>query len=103
MRKLMIILGVVAILVVVTLVLIPTGLRILAQRRPEPRMPTITILADFPKLPSSGAGLSKEQKDEAIQTLVNHKVFTYLRNSSRSYRAGKFTSTGIFEVMPSKV
>ena len=103
MRKLVSILGVLAILAAAALVVLgPSGIRALAQgqRRSEPRMPTLTTLPDFPKLPLSGIGLSKEQKAEAIQTLVNHKVSTYPANSSRSYRPGKFTSTGIFGGFP---
>ena len=70
------------------------------QNSPEARMPTITTLPDFPKVPAFGAGLSKQQKDEARQTLVNHRLSTYPGTSSRSYRVGKFTSTGIFGGFP---
>lgn len=84
------------------LVLVLSGLRTWGpnQRRPKPRMPTITTLPAFPIIPRSGAGLSQQQRNEAIQTLVKHKVSTYPATSSRSYRVGKFTSTGIFGGFP---
>ena len=88
--------------VVALVVLVLNGIPFLAQNqyRPNARMATITTLPDFPKLPTSGLGLSQAQKDEARQTLVNHKVSTYPSTSARSYRAGKFTSTGIFGGFP---
>jgi len=70
------------------------------DRPPEARMPTITTLPDLPKIPTSGIGLSKAQRTEAIQTLVDHKVSTYPVASSRGHRVGKFTSTGIFGGFP---
>ncbi|MBI2947013.1 MAG: hypothetical protein HYY23_05165 [Verrucomicrobia bacterium] len=103
MRKLIITLVVGVILAAVAIaVFAPGAIRAWAkgQHRTAPRMPTLTTLPAFPKLPTSGWGLSKEQKNAAIQTLVNDKVATYPTNSSRSYRAGKFTSTGIFGGFP---
>jgi hypothetical protein len=66
------------------------------QDRPAAKMPTITILPKFPGFPIYGPLLSNEKKDELIQTLILNKVSTMPATSSRSYRAGKFTSTGIF-------
>jgi len=68
--------------------------------RPKAVMPTITTLPAFPKIPTSGVGLSRQERDAAVQTLVDHKVSTYPVTSSRSYRVGKFTSTGIFGGFP---
>ena len=76
------------------------GSRVLSPRRPKPRMPTITTLPKFPRIPTSGVGLSRQERDQAIQTLVNHKVSTYPAASSRGHRAGKFTSTGLFGGFP---
>jgi len=70
------------------------------RHRPTPRMPTITALPPFPRIPTSGVGLSRQQRDAAIQTLVNHKVSTYPLTSSRGCRVSKFTSTGIFGGFP---
>ncbi len=64
------------------------------------RTPTITVLPDLPKVPTSGFGLSAAEKDAVIQTLVNHKLSTYPAASSRGHRVGKFTSTGIFGGFP---
>ena len=68
--------------------------------RPAGRGPTITVLPEFPKIPTSGVGLSEAEKHEAIQTLVNHKLSTHPATSSRGHRIGKFTSTGIFDAFP---
>lgn len=76
------------------------GSWVMNQRRPTPRMPTITTLPEFPRVPTSGVGLSRQERDQAIQTLVNHKVSTYPATSSRGHRVGKFTSTGIFGGFP---
>ena len=40
------------------------GLRswVMNQRRPTPRMPTITTLPDFPRVPTSGVGLSRQER-----------------------------------------
>jgi len=76
------------------------GSWVMNQRRPTPRMPTITTLPDFPRVPTSGVGLSRRERDQAIQTLVNHKVSTCPATSSRGHRVAKFTSTGIFGGFP---
>ncbi len=83
-------------------VILLSGLSLWAQSRtrPVPRRPTITTLPEFPQLPTFGFGLSSERKDQVRQALVNHKVSTYPATSSRSHRAGKFTSTGIFGGFP---
>ncbi|RPI81569.1 MAG: hypothetical protein EHM41_20360, partial [Chloroflexi bacterium] len=67
------------------------------QDRPAAKMPTITTLPEFPGIPLYATLLSDGKKDELILTLINNKVFTMPSTSSRSYRAGKFTSTGIFD------
>jgi hypothetical protein len=44
--------------------------------------------------------LSKQEREAAIQLLLNHKISTYPVISSRGRRVGKFTSTGIFGGFP---
>ena len=102
MKKLVIVLcGAAGIAAAALAVLAATGaLQAQSRSRAEVRRPTITTLPEFPKVPASGFGLSKEQKDQARQTLVNHKISTYPAVSSRGWRAGKFTSTGIFQGFP---
>lgn len=95
MKRLAVAVCVLAISLAIALALLAQG-----QGRPQPRMISITTLPDFPKLPSVGFGLSKEEKNAARQALVNHKIATYPAQSSRSYRIGKFTTTGIFGGFP---
>jgi hypothetical protein len=106
MKKPRIILSVAAVLVILTTLAVikPSKLPIVAQltnqNRPASKMPTLTTLPEFPDIPLYARWLSKEKKDELIQTLINNKVSTWPVESSRSYRAGKFTSTGIFDAYP---
>lgn len=72
----------------------------LLPRRPPARMPTSTTLPAFPKVPTSGIGLSEKERNDAIQTVVNHKLSTYPATSSRTSRTAKLTTTGIFGGFP---
>lgn len=102
MKKVVIVSMVVGIVAVGLVILITIEIPSLgmSRHRPKTRMPTITTLPEFPNIPTYGGGLNKVQKDEVIQRLVNHKVSTYPATSARSYRLGKFTSTGIFGGFP---
>jgi hypothetical protein len=71
-----------------------------SQDRPAARMPTITSLPRFPGIPLYAQQLSQERKDELVQLLINHKISTWPEESSRGFRPGKFTSTGIFGGFP---
>lgn len=75
---------------------VPIAAHLTNQHRPASRMPTLTSLPEFPGIPLFAPLLSREKKDELIQSLIDNKVSTWPTASSRSYRAGKFTSTGIF-------
>src|SRR4030065_2121654 len=79
---------------------VPIVAQLVNQNRPANKMPTLTSLPEFPDIPLYAEWLSREQKDELIQTLMNNKVSTWPVESSRSYRAGKFTSTRIFGADP---
>ncbi len=70
------------------------------QSRPSHKMPTITHLPEFPGIPLFAKLLNREDQQALVQTLVNNKIMTWPVTSSRSYRAGKFTSTGIFDGIP---
>ncbi len=82
----------------------PAGMPIIAQitgqYRPRRKMPTITTLPKFPGIPLYASLMSRKKQLELIQTLINNKISTWPVVSSRSYRAGKFTSTGIFDGFP---
>ena len=76
---------------------VPIVAQLTHQDRPAPKMPTITILPDFPDIPLYAQWLSQDRKNELIQNLINNKVETMPLAPSRSFRVGKFTSTGIFD------
>ncbi len=57
---------------------------------------TITELPKFPSAPITLLFLGKKKENEYIKKVVDHKLTTYPQVSSRPYRIGKFTSTGIF-------
>jgi len=65
--------------------------------RRKPTLPTITRLPDFPEIPRNATSFTKQQEDDFLRTIVDHKLSTHPVVSSRSYRIGKFTSTGIFD------
>lgn len=106
MKKSRIVLLVAGLLIVLTILAVmkpskvPVVAQLTNQHRPAHKMPTLTTLPEFPDIPLYAQWLSREQKDELIQTLMNNKVSTWPVESSRSYRAGKFTSTGIFGAYP---
>ncbi|MEW5986375.1 MAG: putative glycoside hydrolase, partial [Chloroflexota bacterium] len=75
---------------------VPVVAQLTGQYRPGHKLPTITTLPDFPGIPLYAPLLSRPRQLELIQAMINHKVSTWPAVSSRSYRAGKFTSTGIF-------
>lgn len=106
MNKLRIILpiGAASVILIILAVMKPSRVPIVAQltnqHRPVSKLPTLTSLPEFPGIPLYAQWLSREKKDELIQTLIDNKVSTWPVESSRSYRAGKFTSTGIFDAYP---
>ncbi len=75
---------------------VPIIAQLTGQHRPGHKMPTITALPQFPGIPLYASLLSREDQLELIQAMINHKISTWPLVSSRSYRVGKFTSTGIF-------
>jgi len=75
---------------------VPIVAQLTGQYRPTHKMPTITSLPEFPGIPLYAPLLSREKQIELIQTLINNRVSTWPVVSSRDYRVGKFTSTGIF-------
>lgn len=79
---------------------VPIVAQLTNQHRPASKMPTLTTLPKFPDIPVYAQWLSREKKDALIQTLINNKVQTWPDESSRGHRAGKFTSTGIFDAYP---
>ncbi len=87
----------VAVLAITKPARVPIVAQLTHQDRPAAKMPTITTLPDFPDIPLYASLLSEDKKDELIQTLINNKVSTMPLTSSRGYRVGKFTSTGIFD------
>lgn len=106
MKKSRIVLSVIAGLIILTIVTVtkPSKMPLVAQltnqHRPASKMPSLTTLPEFPDIPLYASWLSREKKDELIQTLINNKVATWPVVSSRHERAGKFTSTGIFDAYP---
>jgi len=66
------------------------------QNRPGHKSLTITSLPRFPGIPLYASLLSREKQLELIQALINNKISTWPVETSRGYRVGKFTSTGIF-------
>src|ERR1051325_11533028 len=95
MRKMALILILFCIVLILMVALI-LSLLTRNQKRPHPRFPTLTTLPPFPNIPLGGLGMSRQEKEAAREQIVNHKISTYPKVSSRSYRIGKFTSTGIF-------
>jgi hypothetical protein len=79
---------------------VPIVAQLTNQYRPVSRMPTLTTLPDFPDVPLYAQWLSRESKDVLIQTLMDNKIQTWPLETSRPFRAGKFTSTGIFDAYP---
>jgi hypothetical protein len=75
---------------------VPLVAQLTNQHRPAHELPTLTTLPEFPGIPLYATLLSEEKQDALIQSLINNKVSTWPITSSRSYRVGKFTSTGIF-------
>ena len=90
----------VAVLALVRPASVPLVAQLTNQDRPAARMPTITTLPAFPAIPLYASILSAHQKNVLVQTLIDNKVSTMPAASSRSYRVGKFTSTGIFDGYP---
>lgn len=82
----------------------PGGVPVLAQLtrqdRPHRTIPTLTVLPPFPGIPLYATLLGQEDQQTLVQTLINNKISTWPDISSRSYRVGKFTSTGIFDGFP---
>jgi hypothetical protein len=76
---------------------VPVIAQLTGQNRPSHRLPTLTTLPEFPGIPLYAQFLSRDMQLELIQTLVDNKVSTWPEVSSRHYRIGKFTSTGIFD------
>jgi hypothetical protein len=91
---------VVAVLAVMKPASVPIVAQLTNQHRPASKMPTLTTLPRFPDIPLYARLLSEEKKTALIQTLINNKVGTWPTSSSRGYRVGKFTSTGIFDAYP---
>jgi len=89
-----------AVLALVRPASVPLVAQLTNQDRPAARMPTITTLPAFPAIPLYASILSAHQKNVLVQTLIDNKVSTMPAASSRSYRVGKFTSTGIFDGYP---
>jgi hypothetical protein len=79
---------------------VPIVAQLARQDRPAPKLPTITALPEFPDIPLYAPLLSQNARLALVQTLIENKVSTYPLVSSRSYRVGKFTSTGIFDAYP---
>ena len=79
---------------------VPIVAQLSGQYRPPHKMPALTALPDFPGIPLYASLLSRERQRELIQTLIENKISTWPVVSSRSYRVGKFTSTGIFDAFP---
>jgi hypothetical protein len=79
---------------------VPIVAQLTNQQRPASHMPTLTVLPEFSDVPLYAQWLSRQAKDELIQTLMNSKIQTWPVESSRHYRVGKFTSTGIFDAYP---
>jgi hypothetical protein len=106
MKKPLIILSVVLVisLLIILAVMKPSKVPIVAQlahqNRPAGKLPTLTSLPEFPDIPLVARFYSQAKKDELIQTLINQKVSTWPAVSTRGKRAGKFTSTGIFDAYP---
>jgi hypothetical protein len=98
MNMKIVVLSVAAVLVILTILAVikPSKMPIVAQltnqHRPASKMPTLTTLPEFPDIPLYARFLSEEKKSKLIQTLINNKVSTWPIESSRSFRAGKFTS-----------
>ncbi len=79
---------------------VPIVAQLTRQDRPAPKLPTLTTLPEFPDIPLYASLLSRDARLELVNTLIENKVSTYPLVSSRSYRVGKFTSTGIFDAYP---
>jgi hypothetical protein len=79
---------------------VPVVAQLAGQYRPGHKSPTLTTLPVFPGYPLYASLLDRESQLELIQTLVENKVSTWPAVSSRPYRVGKFTSTGIFDGFP---
>jgi hypothetical protein len=75
---------------------VPGVAHVTNQHRPRQTLPTITTLPDFPGVPLYASLLSRQRQYALVQSLIDHKISTWPITSSRSYRVGKFTSTGIF-------
>jgi hypothetical protein len=82
-----IVLIVVSILAVTKPSKVPIVAQLTYQHRPASKMTTITTLPEFPDILLYARWLSREKKDDLIQTLINNKVSTWPSESSRSYRA----------------
>lgn len=67
--------------------------------RPGSSSTTITELPEFPGIPWTVVFYSsnKEKTDKLVREIVDHKLATYPKISSRSYRTGKFDATGLFD------
>jgi len=79
---------------------VPIIAQLTGQDRPGHKMPTITTLPEFPGIPLYASLMRRKEQLELIQILIDNKVSTWPAVSSRSHRAGKFTSTGIFGGFP---
>lgn len=106
MKKRLLILCLAAVCIIVAALAIakPNSVPIVAQLtnqyRPRNTLPTITTLPEFPSIPLYARFLSREKQLELIYAMIDHKISTWPVESSRAYRAGKFTSTGIFGNWP---
>ena len=83
MNKLRIILpiGAASVILIILAVMKPSRVPIVAQltnqHRPVSKLPTLTSLPEFPGIPLYAQWLSREKKDELIQTLIDNKVSTW--------------------------
>ncbi len=56
---------------------------------------SITKLPPYPGIPVGATFYSKEKKDKIVLDLIDHKLSTYPKTSTRAYRIGKYTGTGL--------
>jgi hypothetical protein len=64
--------------------------------RRTPSFLTNTKLPVFPEVPTSAPLWTDEKKKKFVLGMIDHKLSTYPKNSSRPYRVGKFAGTGLY-------
>ena len=79
---------------------VPVVAQLTKQYRPANRISTLTTLPAFPGIPLYASLLSRDKQLELIYSMIDHKISTWPVVPARDFRAGKFTSTGIFGNWP---